>query len=504
MHDFSFIDNYDELDLAMLQEDIDELATRQRNLIHIPQLAVKVGDSLVETSGLVMLDSTNQTLSVGYADTQRVNYQVVTDHRPAEVVLDFVKGYFNNGLRSFPHVPVGVPLVPPSRYPKAVEFYEVFEYWLSRGFRIYNPTHAQRDRYTGSCDDVVQSGCKYIVNTKRDFYVKHIKAVMLDFNPFYPDSASHLVKVVVGDKRVDYERIWKDTIVKGNFDYAAKRYHFDVWHQVVMSPRKKHEWVYIQNYDLIVTEYSLFEGCLNMKDGVFSGYVEQVLFSDNIFIEPYDVPLNKVHKIRSNLPYASFPGFMYVPWSSRPISSKREGDTYTHISNRFFKFSGKKYDLANLHTKVKDMKVIVNSGKAQVDKDLLYLGDNIFVKHRWCSIYNGEKVRRDAYTKPEFDGAFILDPKGMFKFIKIPYKISRYPNNGSFTLVPKLEIFPLEEFVSAWRQEFFKSLSFPPWLVKEKDINVREKDNVGEREMVSVDTTVVSPTSDVNSVDYSV
>jgi len=156
-------------------------------------------------------------------------------------------------------------------------------------------------------------------------------------------------------------------------------------------------------------------------------------------------------------------------------------------------------DLSRLHSKVADMKMNCRSGIGKLDQRLVAFAETVFVKYKWNSVYDGEKVKRDAYTKLEYDGAYILTSNGAHKYITVPYKISRYPNNGHATLLPSLAVFTLEEFICAWQKEFLK-FKFPPWVPRlEEGFIVTAESEIEQIESFEAVSDSASDVSLVNS-----
>jgi hypothetical protein len=276
-------------------------------------------------------------------------------------------------------------------------------------------------------------------------------------------------------------RLWKDNEIKGKFDPSLRRYHFDVWGTLIFSAKMRRDAVIASCFDLVVTDYYMFESLFDQSDGTNSimGKLKNMVrvVSDAVMVEPYDCVVP--HQFRSNLVSAQWPGSMCVPAFTGLLPPLQGDFTFKIVTNPLYVFRNLKgekidVDLSGLHLYVKELRKRPRDKWSSRDKDLDLFSSAVFVQREWRSVYDGDCIRHDELARRVFIRAFIQDPLGDCVMSLVPYKIARYPYNHRGTLIKEMRVMMLEEFLLTWRK-IFAVAKIPYWLLGE---DFQDEDNV--------------------------
>jgi len=479
-----------------------EMVEEEPSLVYVKDAMIEIQGSegvySVESTGIFKSTVGDDYLTTGYKYPQTHNYNVVIDLTPAAVVFDWIESYYAGQERKFPHVPVADDKIPPSRYQKSTEFFDVYQYFINLGYCIYNSSIGQQTKFPDACVDEMDKMKKYIVNTHKDFNIcPSMDCVMLDFNPYNPISVMSVKQVVVKDDiRIKYVRRWKDKEIEGTFFRNLKRYHYDVWGTAVLG---EHYYLKakISGFDIVVKSYKRFE--TDVKVRVLPS--ERPALSDPIMVDTYPSYRDKLlarsglryyynqfsKKLseRQKIKYAKRQYDNHVrcfPWTYKVLNTERISTNAYFSSGKEFKFRGKIYDLSTLHSNVK---YLLSKKEITVDSDMYLLSERVFVLRTWTSIYDGEIIKRDKLCNNKFIIAYVQDRGDdddhdySENFDFVPYKIGRYPVGRRGSLVVSIMELTIEEFVKDWAY-IYKNNKFPTWLeacdsVKAKTTSIEVK-----------------------------
>jgi hypothetical protein len=449
-------------------DEIKEMVKGDKTVVSIPGTVMSNSMTTVKLSGAFAVDPETDELTVGRLDYVKPNYDVKVDTQPSDVVLEWVEGYYEGGGAKFPHVPVARPSIPPSRYEKSNEFYVVYDFFIARGYRIFNPTVGQESSYPDHVDYVEDPDKFYITNKRKDFLeVKH--ALMLDFNPYVPRSAKSIKKIVMHSDGVEYTREWKEDEREGYFCFSDKRYHYDVWAQVVLSSLRYEDSSVMSSFDLIVKHYDMLEGLLD-----FSLVKLRPMLSDPVMVDPYDVYDEEFlsgNGLRSGLPYAVWPGRTFVPWSTPSYEFPKGDEVFSEVNEDRFVYKGYDYQLSTLHFGVRN-RARIHEKLNEREEYARELASITYVLRAWTSSYDGTIVRRDdmalrryirGYVRGKWEGYSVK------RFSVVPYMIARYPFNFNSTLIVDISMFTLEEFLKKW-QSIYKHSVVPGWIREPREV----------------------------------
>jgi hypothetical protein len=475
-----YIDQYpDGLPDDFFDDVIPEVVAQEKGVIYVPGAMIDTDNGPIASNGVFVLDPISKELCTGRKYPVPPTYTVRSDLVPAETVLDWVIGFYSGDDRKFPHVPKHTPFIPPSRYEKTHEFFDVYSYFVNKGYLILNPTRGQISKFDSNLFAYkTKEDGKYIVNTLKEFNECLGNAIMLDFNPYNPISIMSVQQVEVKNSRfIKYRRVWKDNEVFGTFDKKQKRYHYDSWGSAVLG-KNYYAAVRMRCFDLIVKHYSVFEKDVpGMKDP--QNFVRPVLF-DPIHVDPYYVNKGFWHPLRSNLRRS----IMYredidysrvcLPWNNYDLHREQIGVPFTKITQRDYKYEGMNIHLPSLHSKVLEYSKLSKAERTPDMEKLIRLSKDIFIQRKFVSVYDGSVVKRDEYCSQKYICAFVYHPLGEVAMTFVPYKVSRYPCNLEGCLLPDLMVLTLEEFMKTW-QEIYETVKSPWWLEESLDRSENDK-----------------------------
>jgi len=464
-----------------------QIVEHESMLLFVPDAKVMIetsqGKEEVISNGIFVTEVGDECPTTGFKFPQKHSYEVVADLYPAEIVYDWVEKFYTGQETRFPHVPKAQPSIPPSRYAKSYDFFDVYQYFISNGYEVYNATIGQVNKFPESCVDSMTREGKYIVNYYQDFEKCLSKnCIMLDFNPYNPTGIMSVSKVVIlSESEIAYSRLWKDKEVDGVFRKRLKRYHYNVWGPPVLG-KNYYNRVKVQSFDIVVKSFASFESVVDVSSPQYRG---RQMISDPVLVDTY-IPIDGYSNYRSNL-YKLYNGKKYeehrthrcLMWANYDINYARiENKRYVKLQ-RDIEIDGVKVDLNNLHANV------VIKRKANLLKQdplSVFLADRIYVVRHWVSLYDGEIVKRDKYAKRDFVAAYFelgeeeetqeLIKRGLLaedyekkisNFDFVPFRIARYPTNAHGTLVNSLFELTLEEFMFKWSY-IYKQHKFPGWL----------------------------------------
>jgi len=447
-------------------EQMQEMIAEEKNLMFIPNMVIETPTGDIRGNGVVVLDRLTGQMTTGRKYPVEPTYEVKADLEPSEIMFNWVESFYNGENKKVPHIPIAAPLIPPSRFAKSTEFYDVYTYFLNAGYSIFMPTRGQQAKYPDECKYTTVPKGKYICNTMRDFRNCKGDAVMLDFNPYNPIGIMSIKEVKIIDVNCTYyRRIWKDTEIEGVFDKRMKRYHYDSWGNAILGT-KYYGAVKIRSFDIVVKDYNSFEKLVPMHD---PQYRSRPLLNDPIHVDPYYVSDVFWHPYRSNLPFRidtskeQGPVRVCLPWNNYKLGDMRSGERFDKTYESYHVVGTRKFHLPTIHSEVVDIKKKHSSNWTNDETELVSFASQVFVQRRYLSDYDGSVVRRDASCRSKYVCSFIRNGRGPEVMCYVPYKISRYPCNHEGTLIDSLMMLTLEEFHARW-QELYSRIKLPWWI----------------------------------------
>jgi hypothetical protein len=154
--------NFNLLDMEQLPDDyfedvIENLANREKHMLFLNSESVLLNSeetvALPVLSPLAFVDVAGGTIYMGQKYPSEPSYDVINDPRPAQEVFSWMEDFCEGVVKEFPNVTVGNPIIPHSRYMKAVELDKIDDIMIAKGFRLLEPTMGQKLRYPTLSDD---------------------------------------------------------------------------------------------------------------------------------------------------------------------------------------------------------------------------------------------------------------------------------------------------------------------------------------------------------------